>query len=57
MRAEQGRHRWVVERTLTWYGQFRRLAIRYERRVDIHLAFLTIASALIAWRFVQRWFW
>jgi hypothetical protein len=45
-----------VERTLAWFGQFRRLAIRYERRADIHLAFLTLASALITWRFVQRWF-
>ena len=54
--AKLGRHRWVVERTLAWYGQFRRLAIRYERRADIHTAFLTLASALITWRFVQRWF-
>lgn len=54
--AKLGRHRWVVERTLAWFGQFRRLAIRYERRLDIHLAFTTLAAALIAWRFVQRWF-
>jgi transposase len=51
-----GRHRWVVERTLAWFGQFGRLAIRYERRADIHRAFTTLASALITWRFVQRWF-
>ena len=54
--AKLGRPRWVVERTLAWYGQFRRLAIRYERRADIHTAFLTLASALITWRFVQKWF-
>jgi transposase len=46
----------VVERTLAWFGQFRRLAIRYERRADIHLAFTTLAAALITWRFVQQWF-
>ena len=34
--AKLGRHRWVVERTLAWFSQFRRLAIRYERRADIH---------------------
>jgi transposase len=51
-----GRHRWVVERTLAWFAQFRRLAVRYERRADIHLAFTTLAAALIAWRFVERWF-
>ncbi|PXW57733.1 DDE family transposase [Methylobacterium sp. B4] len=40
-----GRHRWVVERTLAWLARFRRLAIRYERRADIHLAFTTLACA------------
>jgi transposase len=49
-----GRHRWVVERTLSWIARCRRLAIRYERRVDIHLAFLTLACALICFRSVQR---
>jgi transposase len=42
-----GRHRWVVERTLAWLNRFRRLAIRYERRADIHLALTTRACALI----------
>ena len=42
-----GRHRWVVERTLAWLGQFRRLTIRYERRHDIHQAFLSLGCALI----------
>ena len=42
-----GRHRWVVERTLAWLTRFRRLAIRYERRADIHLAFTTLACALV----------
>ena len=51
-----GRHRWVVERTLAWLGQFRRLALRYERRADLHEAFLTLACALISWRFIQKWF-
>lgn len=42
-----GRHRWVVERTFSWLNQFRRLAIRYERRADIHKAFVTLGCALI----------
>jgi IS5 family transposase len=42
-----GRHRWIVERTLAWLARFRRLAIRYERRADLHLAFTTLACALI----------
>ncbi len=42
-----GRHRWVVERTLAWLHRYRRLTIRYERRADIHQAFLTLGCALI----------
>jgi len=42
-----GRHRWVVERTLAWLSQYRRLAIRYERRDDIHEGFLHLGCALI----------
>jgi transposase len=45
--ARLGRHRWVVERTLAWLHRYRRLTIRYERRVDIHQAFLTLGCALI----------
>ena len=47
-----GVFRWVVERTLAWLHQFRRLRIRYERRPDIHQAFMTLACALICWRFL-----
>jgi transposase len=42
--------RWVVERTLSWLNRFRRLQVRYERRTDIHQAFLTFGRALICWR-------
>jgi transposase len=42
-----GRHRWVIERTLAWLHRYRRLTIRYERRGDIHQAFLTLGCALI----------
>ncbi len=44
-----GRYRWVVERTLAWLNQFRRLRIRYERRADLHLAFLHLGCTLICW--------
>ena len=50
-----GKIRWVVERTISWLNQFRRLRVRYEKRADIHRAFLTIGCALICWNFVQRW--
>jgi transposase len=50
-----GRHRWVVERTLAWFSRFRRLTVRYDRRADIHQAFLSLAASLICWSYVQRW--
>lgn len=50
-----GRHRWVVERTLAWLSAYRRLKIRYERRRDIHEAFLQLGCALITWRAVQKY--
>lgn len=51
-----GRHMWIVERTLAWFAQFRRLVIRYDRRRDIHLAFSTLVAVLIVWRSIERWF-
>jgi hypothetical protein len=34
-----GCHRWVIERSFALFNKFRRLTIRYERRIDIHHAF------------------
>ena len=45
-----GMYRWVVERTLSWLHQYRRLRIRYERRADIHQAFLDIGCLLICYK-------
>jgi transposase len=47
-----GRHRWVVERTFAWLNQFRRLRVRYDKRSDIHEAFLSLGCALICWHFL-----
>ncbi|WP_107115088.1 IS5 family transposase [Streptomyces kanasensis] len=49
-----GAHRWVVERTIAWLHGFRRLRVRWERRDDIHEAFLGLATCLITHRHVQR---
>jgi transposase len=51
-----GRHRWVVERSFAWLHTFRRLATRYERRADIHRAFLHLGAALICFNSVARLF-
>src|SRR6266516_7522225 len=49
-REKLGRYRWVVERTISWFHQFRRLRIRDERQGRLHRAFLLLACALINWR-------
>jgi transposase len=51
-----GIYRWVVERTNSWLHQFRRLRVRYERRADIHQAFLTLGCAVICYRFLKNSF-
>ena len=48
-----GRYRWVAERTLAWLHSFRRLAVRYERRADIHEAFLWLGAALICFNYLE----
>jgi transposase len=40
-------YRWFVERTISWLHNFRRLRIRWERRADIHEAFINLAESLI----------
>jgi len=48
--------RWVVERTIAWLHQFRRLRVRYERRADIHQAFLTLGCIRICFRCLKASF-
>ena len=45
-----GRVRWVVERTFAWLHHFKRLLVRYDRRDEIHEAFLAIACCLVCHR-------
>ncbi len=51
-----GVYRWVVERTIAWFRQHRRLRVRYERRPDIHRALVLAAAALICWNFLSKSF-
>jgi transposase len=39
-----GRWRWVMGRTFAWINQFRRLRVRYDKRADIHAAFLSLGA-------------
>lgn len=45
-----GKLRYVVEQTFALLHQFKRLAIRWERRLDLHDALVSLACALICWR-------
>ncbi|WP_186192200.1 IS5 family transposase [Burkholderia gladioli] len=49
-----GKVRWVVERTHAWLHHFRRLRTRFERRADIHEAFLKLGCCLICWNTLRR---
>jgi transposase len=46
--------RYVVEQTLALLHQFRRLRVRYDRRDDVHEAFMSLACSMICWRRLHR---
>jgi transposase len=48
-----GVYRWVIERTLAWLHQFRRLRTRYDRRADLHEAFLSLGCAMICFNYLN----
>ena len=48
------RKRWIVERTIGWLGNFRRLVVRYDRSLMIYGAFFHIACFMIVLRRVVQ---
>jgi len=48
-----GVYRWVVERTISWLHQFRRLRLRFERLAEVHEAFLALGCSLICWNYLR----
>jgi IS5 family transposase len=42
-----GRHRWKVERALSWLSCFRRLQVRWDRDAGRWFAFVLVACALV----------
>lgn len=42
--------RWVVERTQSWMNRFRRVLIRWDKKVCNYLGFLHLACAYITYR-------
>jgi transposase len=51
-----GQARWVIERTFAWLHNFKRLLVRYDRRAEIHEAFLAIACCLVCFRRLEKSF-
>ena len=47
---ERYQHRWKIERTFAWMGNFRRLVVRYERLITVYLGFFHLACIIIALR-------
>ncbi|MFC8453695.1 IS5 family transposase [Kitasatospora sp. NPDC057223] len=45
-RQTLGRHRWVIERTMSWLTGYRRIARRYERDHRHYLAFCDLAAVI-----------
>jgi transposase len=48
------RRRWIVERTIAWLGNFRRLVVRWDRSTTIYQAFFHIACFMIVLRRVVQ---
>jgi transposase len=44
------RRRWIVERTIGWLGNYRRLVVRYDRSLTIYRSFFHIACFMIVLR-------
>ena len=44
------KRRWKMERSIAWVGNFRRLVVRYEHKIDIYQAFFHVACLLIVLR-------
>ena len=45
-----GRHRWKIERSISWAFGYRRLTIRYERKARYFAAFLSLAATLTCFK-------
>ena len=48
------RRRWIVERTIGWLGNFRRLTVRYDRLLVTYGGFFHLACALLVLKRVLK---
>ncbi|WP_405908719.1 hypothetical protein OG742_30385 [Streptomyces sp. NBC_00828] len=49
-----GKLRYVVEQTFALLHQFKRLAVLWKRRTELHDAFVSLACGLICWRRIKK---
>ncbi|MDG4856645.1 hypothetical protein P8605_00420 [Streptomyces sp. T-3] len=49
-----GKPRYIMEQTFALLHQLKRLAIRWDRRVELHDAFVSLACGLICWRLLKK---
>lgn len=49
-----GKHRWPIERTISWLKQYRRIGIRRDRKLKTFESFVQLACSLIAFKQLQR---
>jgi putative transposase len=42
--------RWVVEKTNSWHNRFRKLFIRYEKKVENYLGLVQLSCSIIIYR-------
>ncbi|WP_079063406.1 transposase [Streptacidiphilus griseoplanus] len=49
-----GTLRYVIEQTFALLHQVKRLAVRWERRLDLHTALVSLGCAIICWRRLKK---
>ncbi|MGI0068264.1 MAG: IS5 family transposase [Thermoplasmata archaeon] len=47
--------RWVVERAISWMNRFRRLLIRWEKKLENYLALAEFVCSVVAYRAAKLW--
>lgn len=48
--ARRYQHRWIVERTIAWLGNHRRLLVRWEKKLSVFVGFTLLGCLMIAMR-------
>ena len=49
------RRRWKMERTFAWLGNYRRLVVRYETKLNVYSVFFHVACIMIVLRATLTW--